>query len=226
MFRVVLFSLAFRFVVHSMAFRATISFQFGVLEPPSHYSSGVQSHHLFSVTTFRVVLLSLAFRALFGIQSHHIFNLAFRVASPVWHSKPYLQFGVQSRIFSLVFRAIVCLQFDIQIHCSVWHSESSYLLHFGIRAIVQLDIQFHHLSIVLAFRAVVHTHSGGRFLEGHVSPQEWSSNNGILPVKRSGGFAKRRNQLVTHVWEYSETVLEEVLEEKERELRSLGGSKG
>ncbi|KAL6335374.1 hypothetical protein AAG906_029617 [Vitis piasezkii] len=160
-FKVIFFSLAFRVVVHSMAFRATISLQLDV-----------QSHHLFSVMTFRVVLFSLAFRVVFGIQSHHIFNLAFRVASPVWHSKPYLQFGVQSCIFSLVFRAIVCLQFDIQIHCSVWHSE---------------------------------------FLEGHVSPQEWSSNNGILPVKRSGGFAKEGISY---------------FREKERELRSLGGSKG
>uniref|UniRef100_F6HXK0 Uncharacterized protein n=1 Tax=Vitis vinifera TaxID=29760 RepID=F6HXK0_VITVI len=61
---------------------------------------------------------------------------------------------------------------------------------------LQLDVQSHHLFsfmtfrvvlFSLAFRVVVHS---GRFLEGHVSPQEWSSNNGILPVKRSGGFAK------------------------------------
>ena len=90
----------------SLAFNATIfshfdiqSYQFIIWhsEPPSLLSYGVQSHHLFSITTFKVVLLN------FGIQSHHIFS--------VWCSKPLplLSFGVQSHHpFSIMaFRATI-----------------------------------------------------------------------------------------------------------------------
>ena len=101
MFRVVLFSLAFKVVVHGMA--ATISFQIWRLEPTFFFSLafrviislqlGVQSHHLFSVTMFRVVILSLTFRVIssrFNFQSRHLLT--------AWHLEPQFLFnyGVQS----------------------------------------------------------------------------------------------------------------------------------
>ena len=101
----------------------------------------IQSHHIPSVRRSELYF-SLAFRVVvyfqFNIRSHHISSiLAFKSASSVkhleslfifsstlraiisplvWPSKPYFQFGVQSRIFSLAFRVIVCFQFDIQSH--------------------------------------------------------------------------------------------------------------
>ncbi|WJZ87706.1 hypothetical protein VitviT2T_007069 [Vitis vinifera] len=75
-------------------------------EPPSLLSYVVQSRHIFSIMTFRVVLHSLAFRAIvfskfrhskppsflsLAVQSHHLFS--------VWRSEPLslLSYGVQSR---------------------------------------------------------------------------------------------------------------------------------
>ena len=144
-FRVILFSLAFKVVVHGMAFRATISFQIWRLEPTFFFSLafrviislqlGVQSHHLFSVTMFRVVILSLTFRVIssrFNFQSRHLLT--------AWHLEPQflfnygvqvtisLQLGVQShhifsfttfRVFllSLTFK-VISSQFGIQSHDS------------------------------------------------------------------------------------------------------------
>ena len=116
--------------VSSLAFKATMFLQFNI-----------QSHHIPSVRRSEPYF-SLAFKVVvcfqFSIRSHHISSLwAFRVASSVkrseslfifsstfraiisplvWPSKPYFHFGVQSRIFSLAFRVIVCFQFDIQSH--------------------------------------------------------------------------------------------------------------
>ena len=117
----------------------------------SHFQLGVQSHHPFLVTMFRVVFLnltiivislvwrskplfplgihsycfSLAFRATissqFGVQSHG-FSLAFRAAFSIWRSEPHFQFGVQSHIFNLAFRAAF----------SIWRSEPHF--HFGVQS--------------------------------------------------------------------------------------------
>ncbi|RVW41405.1 hypothetical protein CK203_095204 [Vitis vinifera] len=150
-----------------MAFRATISLQLGV-----------QSHHRFSVTMFKVVILSLTFRdsriSNFGVQSHYpfsvmafrgfiFFSMAFRATSPTWGSEPpsLLSLGVQSHHFfsvwrseslslhSLTFRAIILSRSSIRCHL------------FGIQGYIpsvqgrrsQLSIQSHHI-FSLAFRAI------------------------------------------------------------------------
>ena len=178
------------------------------LSVQSHYlflSFGVQSHHLFSILAFKATIPShfqrselffvysstfiaivplfqfgiqscifiLAFKATetfqFGIQNHHLFfDLAFRAASSFWCLEPLFassssfiaiiplfQFGVQSRIFILAFRAVVCFLFDIQSHhlffpfdvqscifistfktiSSVWHSEPLFVFGSTFRAV-------------------------------------------------------------------------------------------
>ena len=130
-----------------LAFRAIIVLSFGIQshhlfsvwhsEPSSLLSYSVQSRHIFSVTTFRVVLLSLAFKvmsSILGVQSHsslpvsgiqshylsivwrlepssYVFSLAFRVMSSV--------LGVQSYVFSLAFRVTIFPHFGIQTHFSL-----------------------------------------------------------------------------------------------------------
>ena len=95
--------------IFSLAFRSTISFS--VWRSELHLQLGVQSHHPFSIMAFRAFIF---------------FSLAFRVASPTWHSESLsllnygiqglylLQFGVQRRIFSLAFRATIFFQFGVQ----------------------------------------------------------------------------------------------------------------
>ena len=87
-----IFSLAFRaFILLSSVFRAMFSIwnsepsSSSVWHSKPHLQFGVQSHHLFSVMTFRVVLLSLTFRD---------------VSSSDWHSKPplLLNYDVQSHL--------------------------------------------------------------------------------------------------------------------------------
>ena len=103
----------------------------------------VQSHHSFSVTTFRVVHFQS------GVQSHHVFlvtmfrivflSLTFLDISLVWRSETllplgihsyYVQFGVQSHyLHSLVFRAMVLAQHSqpSYLFFSVWRSESHFI---------------------------------------------------------------------------------------------------
>ena len=143
-----LFSLSFRAVSPISAFRATI---------PSYF--GIQSHHLSSV--WRSESLSfhyLAFKAIIlsrsGIRCH-IFNIQSYIHG-IQNRRS--QFGVQSRCLFLKLKAIIS---------RVWHLESLVSLAFraimssflAFRAIVLLGIRCLHLSLVLAFRVVVHTHS-------------------------------------------------------------------
>ena len=116
-----------------LAFKATISFQFGI-----------QSHHLFSVLAFRA---TISFQ--FEIQSYQsivwhsklpfLLSLALRATFfSVWHSKPpsihslafkatiSLQVDIQSRIYNLVFRAIFL----------VWRSESLFVFSSIFKAIL------------------------------------------------------------------------------------------
>ena len=127
----------------SLAFKATISSQFWRLEhhhsqfwrsgPPSLLSLGFQSHHLFSVSVFRVIIILS-----FGVQNHHCFSVS-------------------------AFRAIIILSFDVQNHhhSQFRRSEPSSLLNFGVqshhifsvwafRATIpsQFGIQSHHLLSV------------------------------------------------------------------------------
>ena len=147
--------------ISSLAFRATISLQLNV-----------QSYHIFSITMFRVVFLSLNFRY---------------VSSQLWHSElSSSSFGVQSCIFSLAFRVTIPSQFYIQSRhiFSVWPLEPCF--QFGVQSHLSLGVQSHHLFPVwrsksmslhglafratflafknivhsLEFRAIVHTHSG------------------------------------------------------------------
>ncbi|KAL6336195.1 hypothetical protein AAG906_011077 [Vitis piasezkii] len=113
---------------------------------------GVQSHHRFSVSAFKVIIAS-QFRRLepssflsFGVQSHHRLSvLAFRaiIPSQFWclESSLLFSFGVQSHLcFSIpAFKAIIAYQF----RCS----EPSSLFNFGV--------QSHHRFSVPTFRAIV-----------------------------------------------------------------------
>ncbi|RVW13548.1 hypothetical protein CK203_101447 [Vitis vinifera] len=133
--------LAFRAIITSsvLAFKATISSQFGHSGPPSFYSLafkaiivlnfGVQSHHRFSVSALRVIIILN-----FGVQSHH--HSRFRRSEPS-------SFSVSP------FRAIIASQF--------WRSESSLLLSFGVQnhQHFQFGVQSHHSSQFRHSKAII-----------------------------------------------------------------------
>ena len=176
----ILFSLALRATFSVLAFTAIIVYQFRCSKPSSFLSFGVPSHHL---SLFRRLepsfSSSLAFRATispqFSIQSHHflqfgvqsdifslafrsfiflqfrcsepssVSSLAFRAASSILGFRVTIpfSFGIQSRIFSSVFRAMF----------SVWHSEPPSLLSYNVQSRPsQFDIQRRQFSVT-AFRA-------------------------------------------------------------------------
>ena len=164
--------------ISSLAFRATISFQFGIQshhpfliwhsEP--HLQFGIQSYHLFSVWHSEPPSLPSL-----GFQSHHLFS--------VWHLEPlstyslavratiFLQFGVQSHIFSLTFRVVVhflivrrseppsffSLAFKATIPSQLWRSESLFstwcseppcLLSYDVPSrLSQLDIHSYQFTV-------------------------------------------------------------------------------
>ena len=130
----------FRVVLHSLAFIATISSQFGRsessfivshLEP--HFQFSVQSHNFF----LQLGIQSHHFLQL-DVQSHHpfsvwrseppsLFSLAFRATSPVWRSESlFSQFGIQSHVFNLAFR----------VASPAWCSKSVSLHSLVFRAII------------------------------------------------------------------------------------------
>ena len=130
---------------------------------PCFVSFGIQSH----------VLLCSAFRVTssIGVQSH----IFIRRSEPLHHSFRHLEpcfalFGVQSHIFVLAFRAITSFISVIRaITYSFRHSRSLHHLfrssgpHFQFdtqspRAYLSFDLS--PFSSILAFRAIVHTHSG------------------------------------------------------------------
>ena len=113
-----------------MAFKATISSQLGI-----------QSHHCFSVTTFRVIFLS------FGVQSHQL--LITRCLRP----SSFLSYDIQSHPS----------QFDIQgYQFLVWHSEPPYLLSLVFKAMFLVwcseSLSLHGLT----FKAIILSRSGIR----------------------------------------------------------------
>ena len=90
----------FRAAISSQLRCSKSSFTIWRSEPLSLLNFGIQSHHPFLVMRSEPpYLLSYDIQSRpsqFGIQSH-IFSLAFRVASPIWHSESLsLQFGIQS----------------------------------------------------------------------------------------------------------------------------------
>ena len=119
------------------------------ISPPSLFpcSFGVQSHHTFSVTTFRVAPFQ------FGIQSHYVFsfmtfkvislNLTFTTIVSAWLSEPpcLLGYDVQSILFSLTF--------------IVWCSEPLFIFSLASEPLFHFDIQSHRI-FRLAFRFVDH----------------------------------------------------------------------
>ena len=138
-------------------------FQFGRSEPRYLLSFGVQSHHIFSVSAFRVTISSQFRRSEppsllnFGIQSHHLLSL-----------------GVQSHhIFSFsTFKATISFQFR--------HSEPPYSQfgRSGLLSLLSLGIQSHYLNR-LAFKATISSQSGFQshhpIMIGHLLPPFWCS---------------------------------------------------
>ena len=166
--------------VHSLAFKATISYQFWRSEPSfivsrsePHYSLAfkvvVHSLEIRSVVynlAFKAVIYSQTFKPtmspLFRVQSC-IHSLAFKVASTVWCSEPCLQFGIQSHhpsqfgsleppsLYSSAFRVIISYQ--------LWHSELSFVVRRSDPPyLFQFAVQNRISS--LAFRAIILSRSG------------------------------------------------------------------
>ena len=163
-FRVVFLNLTFRDISSQLRCSEPSSFSVRHLEPCFRF--GVQSHHLFLITTFRVVLLSLTFRYV-GSQLRYSEPSSFSV----WHSEPCFRFSVQSCISSLEFRATISSQLrNSGLYFSVWHSETSFsvtdfrafiLLNLAFKAMFfmwcsKLHLQFNIQSRIssLAFRAI------------------------------------------------------------------------
>ena len=120
-----------RFLKHWVsAFRAIIASQFRRSKPSSLPKSSVQSHHRFSVSAFRVIIILS-----FGVQSHH------RFPDPVFRVIIASQFRrLELSSFSvLTFRAIITSRF--------WCSEPSSVFNFGF--------QSRHRFSVSAFRAII-----------------------------------------------------------------------
>ena len=110
----------------------------------------VQSHHIFSVTTFRVIFHNLVFRSTisfqFGIQSHYLFS--------IWCAEPLFlpSFSIQSHyLFSI-------LAFRVTISSQFWRLEPSSLFNLAFRVIIfsqfrrpkplslfSFSVQSHHL---------------------------------------------------------------------------------
>ena len=151
--------------VFSLAFRATSSV---IIFPPFWHSKS-----LFVSSSAFITIISLVWHSeplffqFWHSQPHYL----------VWRSEPHLQFGIQSHCLFLnqhseppysfysAFRVV--FQFGVQSRrlFLVRHSEPSYLFPFGIQSRIfsyafkvvvyfQFDIQSHHISFSLAFKAI------------------------------------------------------------------------
>ena len=170
--------------LHSLVFKATISFQpsiqshyqflVSVFRATTSFHFGVQSHHIFSVWAFKATISSQ-----FDVQSHHLFSLQ------AFNATICFQFGIQSQPFFLVmaFRAtilfplsilsyhnfsitmfrVISSQFGVQSHISsltfraIILSRSSIHCHFfGVQSCIpsvwshrpHSGIQSHHFSTI------------------------------------------------------------------------------
>ena len=155
--------------IFSSAFRATFSFRHS--EPLFQF--GIQSYSFIlafkAIVCFQFNICSHHTFFQFGVQSC-IFILAFRATSSSWSSKPHLHFGVQSHCLSLVRHLepffIWCLeshfQFGFQSRIFIlafratslfWISEPLFVFSLTTRAIFRLAFRvIVHFS--LAFRAI------------------------------------------------------------------------
>ena len=135
-----LFQFGVQNCISNLVSRVTILSQLWRSEPSSssvwrlesHLQLGIQSHYLFSIMAFRAfIFFNLVFRdasSVWRSEPLSFFSLAFRTVSPAWRSESLsllsygvqglhlLQFGVQSRISSLAFRAATSSQFGLQSH--------------------------------------------------------------------------------------------------------------
>ena len=115
-----------------LSVRVTIPSQFDV-QSPHLFQFGIQSRHIFSVTKFRVILLSLTFRD---------------VSSQLWCSEP-------PSPYSLAFIAIIASQLWHSESCfSVWHSEML-VLSYGIQSLHLLQFGVQSCISNLAFRVTI-----------------------------------------------------------------------
>ena len=150
------FSLAFRVTspvwrskppsLFSLAFKATISSQFGRSEPPPLLSLGVQSHHLFSVWAFRA---TISFQ--FSIQSHCPFTIGCSKPSS-YHDRAFIA------TFS-IYRVTIPSQFGVQRHHSITIGHSLPPFRHSEPHSQHLELSFSFSSMfktaLLAFRVAI-----------------------------------------------------------------------
>ena len=148
-----------------LTFRVVICPQFDIQSHHVFFLFNVQSRifirrlepHLQFQRSEQSFVLSSTFRAIISL-----FHLTFRFAFSFWCSKPYLQFGVQSRHLSLVrhseplvnlaFRATIFLQFSIQSHIPSIQSCLSLLVRCSEPHCQHLGLPF---SFSLVFRVIL-----------------------------------------------------------------------
>ena len=168
-------------LIFYLAFRAAWSSWYS--EPLLIIHFGLQSHHL---SLFRcsepLLIFYLAFRAAWSSRYSESLLIFIRRSKPLHnsfrHSEPYfVSFGVQSHIFVSTFRSITS---------SFWHSGSLHNLFRHSGPHFQFDTQSPHaylsfdlspFSSILAFKAIVHTHSC--ILSHHLS-MFWRSESLLL----------------------------------------------
>ena len=140
-----------------------------------HFQPGVQSHHVLSITTFKVVFLSLTFIVIIGVHSR-CFCLAFMaiIFSLAFKATIYSQFGIQSHVHSSAFRVIISfsvLAFRAIITASQFQRSEPSSSHFFFQrsepslSLLSFGVQSHHHHIfsltfrvafsVSAFRAII-----------------------------------------------------------------------
>ena len=119
-------------------------FQFGRSEPRYLLSFGVQSHHIFSVSAFRVTISSQFRRSeppsllSFDVQSHHLFSV-WRLEQP-----SILSYGIQSRHLFIA-----------------WRLEPPYLLSYDVQSrLSQFGVKSQHFFSVSTFRAAISSQFG------------------------------------------------------------------
>ena len=194
---------AFRAIVHSQEFKVVVHSQ--SLEP-SYLQFEIQIHQsvchskppFSSSSTFGATFL--AFRVP-SIQS----CLSFLVRNSEPHSqhlKFFFSFSSVFRATLLAFRIAIFFQFSIQSHSyrskplsSVLGVQSRvFILTF--KAIVQLGIRCHHPPLVLAFRAVVHTHSG---IQSHHLSSFWCSESFFPNLVIHSHGSQHSSSLALHI---------------------------
>ena len=170
-FRAIIHSLEFKAVVHSWSLESSY-LQFGI---QSHQSAYHSEPPFSSSSAFKATFL--AFKVVFFFQfsvQRHITSIQDCHFLLVQHLGSFLPLRVTSISFR---RSEPRLQFGIQSHHLLQFGVQSRVFVLAFRAIVQLSIQCHHLPLVLAFRAIVHTHSG---IQSHHLSSFWRSESFLL----------------------------------------------